>query len=499
MLKIYNTLSGDKEFFKSVRTGEVRMYVCGVTVYDYCHLGHARGAIFFDVVRRYLRQKGIKVKYVRNFTDVDDKIINRAKAEGKTSDEIALRFIDEYYLDMETLGVAKADVEPKVTEHIEDIIEMVKGLIDKGYAYEVDGNVYFEVGKFREYGKLSKREKEEMLAGARVEVDERKKDPLDFALWKASKEGEPYWDSPWGKGRPGWHIECSVMSLRHLGPNFDIHGGGEDLIFPHHENEIAQSEAYTGERYVNYWVHNGFVTINREKMSKSLGNFFTIREIIEKLPYTPVVSAEIIRYFLLSTHYKSPIDFSDESLRMAKKGLDKFYNLLSVLEDYKGRAKGKGDDRVKEAINTFSNRFTAAMDNDLNTAEVLGELHKFTSDVNRLVAQSSAARPSQKGVKVVKKVFNNCGNLFGLFSISPKEWPFTVGRAWISESFHAKVRIIKKKTEITEKEIEKLIEERNRLRAKREFDRSDTVRKELEDRGIILEDTPQGTRWKRKG
>ncbi|MDC4225765.1 MAG: cysteine--tRNA ligase [Candidatus Manganitrophus sp.] len=325
MLKISNTLSGEKEPWSPMMDKEVRLYVCGVTVYDHCHLGHARSAIVFDVVRNYLEYKGLSVRYVKNFTDVDDKIIRRAQQEGKEWKEIAEKYIASYEEDMARLGVRPPMAAPKATEYIPEMIGLIETLISKGIAYPVDGDVYYEVAKFPSYGKLSKQKLDEMISGARVEVDERKKSPLDFALWKSSKPGEPAWESPWGMGRPGWHIECSAMSMKLLGETLDLHGGGKDLIFPHHENEIAQSEAATGKDFVRSWIHHGFVTVDQEKMSKSLGNFFTVKEIFEKL--RPVyrkdeVIAEVIRFYLLSTHYRSPVDFSDQSLKTAKSGLD---------------------------------------------------------------------------------------------------------------------------------------------------------------------------------
>ena len=334
MLKIFNTLSSQKEEFAPLSDNEVRMYACGVTVYDHSHLGHARGAVVFDVVRKYLQRKGYKVKYVRNFTDVDDKIIKRAAESGTTWKELAEKYTQEYIKDMAKLGVDRPDIEPKATDHIQDIIDLIGRLFAQGLAYASGGDVFFAVRKFPGYGKLSKKTIDDMLSGARVDVNERKEDPLDFVLWKASKPGEPAWDSPWGKGRPGWHIECSAMSMKYLGETFDIHAGGMDLQFPHHENEIAQAEGATGKQFVRYWMHNGFVNVNREKMSKSLGNFFTIKEILEA--YEP----EVIRFFLLSTHYRNPIDFSDQSLQDGRAALDRYYTMMEALDkaigpDYK--------------------------------------------------------------------------------------------------------------------------------------------------------------------
>ena len=324
-MKVYNTLTRRKEEFPS-KDQKIRMYVCGITPYDFCHIGHARCYLVYDMIVRYLRYKGYEILYVQNFTDIDDKIIERAKEENTTPFEIAEKYISFYFRDMDKLGIERANIYPRVTKHIPDIIKMIKGLIEKGYAYEVDGNVYFSVEKFPSYGKLSGRNLKEMYAGARVEVDENKRNPLDFALWKKAKEGEPFWESPWGKGRPGWHIECSAMSLKYLGENFTIHGGAKELIFPHHENEIAQSESYTSSPFVQFWIHNGLVTVNGQKMSKSLGNFITVEEILKR--YSP----NVIRMFLLSTHYQSPLDFSEEGLKQAKHGFEKIYNLFSRVE-----------------------------------------------------------------------------------------------------------------------------------------------------------------------
>ncbi|MDH4027885.1 MAG: cysteine--tRNA ligase, partial [Nitrospirota bacterium] len=307
-IKVYNTMSGKKEDFIPLVPKKVNMYVCGITAYDVCHLGHARSAVVFDIIKRYLRYRGYEVTHARNITDIDDKIIARAAKENLSTDEIAKKYTKEYYCDMALLGVGSADIEPNATGHIKEMIEAIQGLVDRGYAYTVDGDVYFEVSKFDGYGKLSKKNMKDLVSGARVDVDERKRSPLDFALWKSSKPGEPFWESPWGNGRPGWHIECTAMSSKYLGESFDIHGGGADLIFPHHENEIAQSEALSGKPFVKYWMHNGFITVDKEKMSKSLGNFFTIKDILEK--YDP----EVVRYFLLSAHYRSPIEFSDAQL-----------------------------------------------------------------------------------------------------------------------------------------------------------------------------------------
>jgi cysteinyl-tRNA synthetase len=360
-MRIYNTQSRQKEPFEALTPEQVRMYVCGITAYDLSHIGHARSALVFDVIRRYLEFKGYRMLFVRNFTDVDDKIIKRAEEEGVSAGELSERYIAEYQKDMGRLGILPATVEPKATEYIPQMIALIERLVARGFAYVVDGDVYFEVRRFPPYGRLSGKNLDELLAGARVEVDERKRDPHDFALWKSTKPGEPSWESPWGPGRPGWHIECSAMSMEHLGESFDIHGGGEDLIFPHHDCEIAQphhdceiaqSEAATDKPFVRYWIHNGFVQINQEKMSKSLGNFFTVREIYEKSPYGAPVTAEALRYFLLSTHYRNPLDFSDEALWEAKRALDRFYDLFQRLDEATV-PKGQGDELLPAVLDCW--------------------------------------------------------------------------------------------------------------------------------------------------
>lgn len=392
-LKVYNTLTGQKEEFVPLIPGKVRMYVCGVTVYDYCHIGHARSAMVFDVIRNYFQYKGYDVLFVKNFTDVDDKIIKRAQEEGISTQEVAEKYIIAHNEDMGKLGIRPADIEPKATKHIEEMLKIVKGLVDKGIAYPVDGDVYFSVKKFPGYGKLSGRNVEDLRSGARIEVDERKHDPLDFTLWKASKPGEPAWDSPWGKGRPGWHIECSAMSCKYLGESFDIHGGGKDLIFPHHENEIAQSEAYTGKPFAKYWLHNGFLSINKEKMSKSLGNFFTIREVLEQF------SPETIRFLMLSTHYRSPLDYSDERLKEAEAALKRFYNTfhdverLQKIAGHRQQAGGREQDselsELPERMADLKQAFEEAMDDDFNTAAAIGFLFDLLKVINAAVRSVS--------------------------------------------------------------------------------------------------------------
>ncbi|MGD0585932.1 MAG: cysteine--tRNA ligase, partial [Oryzomonas sp.] len=393
-LRVYNTLSGEKETFVPLIPGRAGMYVCGVTVYDYCHIGHARANVVFDVIYRYLRYAGYDVTYVRNYTDIDDKIINRANQEGVDYCTITDRYIQAFDEDMERLGLAKPTVEPKATDHIGGIIAIIETLISKGHAYESEGDVYYAVETFPDYLKLSKRNLDEMKAGARVEVGDKKRHPMDFALWKDSKPGEPWWQSPWGKGRPGWHIECSAMSMEFLGATFDFHGGGKDLIFPHHENEIAQSEAANGCRFVRYWLHNGFVNINSEKMSKSLGNFFTIRQVLEKF------DPETLRFFILSAHYRSPIDFSDQNLDEARTGLERIYSCLAALDEaLLGNPETPelaaveplteaGMD-LQERLENLIPRFSEAMDDDFNTAQVLGMLFDAVRASNRFLAETS--------------------------------------------------------------------------------------------------------------
>jgi cysteinyl-tRNA synthetase len=482
-LRIYNTLTGKKEEFVPVKPGEVGMYVCGVTVYDYCHLGHARVSVVFDVIRRYLESKGLKVKYIRNFTDIDDKIINRAKEEAITAEEVAKRFTEEYYRDMDRLGVDRADVEPKATDHIGEIIEIVKGLIGRGYAYEAGGDIFFNVRKFEGYGRLSKRDLDEMMAGARVEIDERKKDPLDFVLWKASKEGEPSWSSPWGRGRPGWHIECSAMSMKHLTETFDIHAGGKDLIFPHHENEIAQSEAYTGRPFVKLWMHNGFVNINQEKMSKSLGNFFTIREILN------VYDPEVVRFFLLSTHYRSPIDFSDRNLEETEEALDRFYTMLGRANRFLAESKtgeeeeiGDGAKSLMDGISLFRKDFDESMDDDFNTAQALGHIFELTRNINRFLDKEEKGKGGLKVLRFAKDAIKEKGKILNLFLREPEEW------------FKALRRV--NASELSEEEIFKRIKERNEARNNKDWREADRIRKDLEERGILLEDRPEGTVWR---
>ena len=489
MLKLFNTLSGRKDLFEPVVPKVVRMYVCGVTVYDYCHLGHARSALVFDVLRRYLEYSGLSVEFVKNFTDVDDKIIQRANEQGVSCDVVTAKYIAAYYEDMGRLGVRRAWKEPRATEHMTDIIALIKTLMAKGLAYRVNGDVYFSVERYPDYGRLSKRKLAELQAGARVEVDERKRHPMDFALWKSSKPGEPRWESPWGQGRPGWHIECSAMSMKHLGATFDIHGGGMDLIFPHHENEMAQSCGSTGKEFARYWVHNGFVQINQEKMSKSLGNFFTIREIFEKSDWPEEVTGEMLRYFLLATHYHGPLDFSDQSLAEAKNALNGFYDLFHRLSEADG-TRGAGDKSLQEALQQARLGFSDAMDDDLNTSVALAELQKLRNEVNKLVADGL----SVEGRKAARQEFTRLGDVLGLLQL--ERWQFNLAlKARTSDHVSATDNAAVVFEEI---EIQNLIEARNEARRRKDFKKADEIRQILASQGITIEDRPDGTsRWKR--
>jgi cysteinyl-tRNA synthetase len=488
-LRVYNTSSGKKEDFVPLHEGKVGMYVCGVTVYDLCHVGHARSMVVFDVVYRYLRYRGYEVTFVRNFTDIDDKIINRANQEGTDYKNIAERYIGEFKTDMGRLNLEPPTFEPRATDHISGMVALISTLMEKGIAYESHGDVFFSIERFHPYGKLSKRDLEEMQAGARVEVDEKKRNPLDFALWKASKPGEPFWESPWGPGRPGWHIECSVMSQKYLGETLDIHGGGKDLVFPHHENEIAQSEAATGQPFARYWIHNGFVNINKEKMSKSLGNILTVKEILKE--WHP----EVIRLFLLSHHYRSPVDYAPESLTEAKSGLDRFYNTLKTIQDEmkktasaSSRKESPAVQGTRQFIETFRARVEEALDDDFNTAQALGFFYELQTHLNTLL-DVSKGRPDPEILSLLKKGFDHfltLGELFGLFREDPE--------AYVAEEKRKGIQ----KLNISEEEILRFIEERNAARKEKDWKRADSIRGELLSRGILLEDTPSGTLWKIK-
>ena len=489
-IRIYNTLTGKKEEFVPLQEKKVGMYVCGVTVYDLCHIGHARSAIAFDTLYRYLQYRGYEVSFVRNFTDIDDKIIKRANEEGVDTKTIAEKYIHEFNIDMGGLGLEKPTFEPKATEHIAEMIQLISTLMEKGFAYQSGSDVFFAVEKFKSYGRLSHRNLEEMQAGARVEIDEKKENPLDFALWKGSKPGEPSWESPWGKGRPGWHIECSVMSQKYLGETFDIHGGGRDLTFPHHENEIAQSEAATGKPFVRYWIHNGFVNINKEKMSKSLGNFLTIKETLRN--WHP----EVLRLFFLSHHYRSPVDYSEDNLIDAKTGLDRFYMTLEGIQEELKKPilgeKKKIDSSMigncRNAIESFKTRFEEAMDDDFNTAEALGYFYDFQRNLNGLL-DISKGRPTEEIASMLKQsldYFSKTGWVFGLFREDPGAYVARQKKEGL------------KKLNLTEQEILQSIEERNLARKEKNWKRADEIRNNLLSKGIVLEDTPSGTTWKLK-
>jgi cysteinyl-tRNA synthetase len=480
-LRIFDTRSGRKEDFVPIAPPRVGMYVCGVTVYDLSHLGHGRGALVFDVVRRYLAYAGYRVTYVRNYTDIDDKIIKRAAERGVPWQELAETYIREYVTDMTALGVRPADVEPKATDHIREIVDLVAALVEKGKAYAVDGDVYFRVKAFPAYGELGHRDLEEMLAGARVEVDARKEDPMDFALWKSSKPGEPWWESPWGPGRPGWHIECSAMAMKHLGPELDLHGGGKDLAFPHHENEIAQTEALTGRPFVRIWMHNGFVNVNHEKMSKSLGNFFTIRDVLKKY------DAEALRFFLLGTHYRSPIDFSDQQLEDATRTLDRIYRLVEEADALVAAgADGPRDEDAAAAVAGLDARFREAMDDDFNTAGAIGEVFKTVRAISGALARGGGV---DRGTLVAfVGALRGIGDILGLFTSAPAEWAGRL-RALEQAGLEAGVDAAW---------VEGKIAERAAARAARDFAAADRVRGELLERGVTLEDAPGGTLWRLK-
>jgi len=494
---LYNTRTKKKEPFEPLRPKEVSMYVCGVTVYDDCHLGHARSALTFDVIRRYFEFSGYKVNYVRNFTDIDDKILLRAQKEGVPWQDISQRYIQAFYRDMGALGITKPHAEPRATEHIPDILRMVEGLVNKGLAYAVDGDVYFAVRKFPTYGQLSGKNLEELQAGARIEVDPRKRDHMDFALWKASKPGEPGWDSPWGKGRPGWHIECSAMSVAQLGPTFDIHGGGKDLIFPHHENEIAQSCGYTGKEFARFWVHNGFVTVDKEKMSKSLGNFFTIREILDKssVSNSETVTGECLRYYLLSTHYRSDLNWSEQSLPEAKSALDNIYGLIQRLEEFDSQENNQGDKDFEKVLKEFSKKFQESMDDDFNTPKALAALHEFRGEINKL----SSKGLSNQMRKTIIYSLQKYGKPLGLFQLESNQWNSVVYKP---DPVKLKFPVLPPRFKVGKPHENEWIQEQIQLRkdarSRKDFAAADQIRNALAEKGIILEDRPDGTtRWKR--
>jgi cysteinyl-tRNA synthetase len=476
-IKLYNTLTKNKEELKTVEPGKIKMYVCGPTTYNYIHLGNARPIVVFDTIRRYLRHKGYQVTYIQNFTDVDDKIINRANEEQVDPLALAQKYIEEYFKDADALNVQRADIHPRVSEHLQEIIHIIQTLVDTGYAYELDGDVYYHISQFSQYGKLSGRTIEEMQAGARIEVNQNKRHPMDFVLWKKAKPGEPAWDSPWGKGRPGWHIECSAMSIKYLGEQFDIHGGGYDLVFPHHENEIAQSETYTGKTFANYWLHNGFITVNQEKMSKSLGNFFLVREILEK--YDP----EVVRYYLLATHYRSPLDFDDQKLESSTKSYQRIANTVERVEEQirlagEGGLGGKLAGELAGKIDFALAQFDQAMSDDFNTALAMAAIFDLVREVNQYFKQCQEGEEiiSVDCLKKAAEAFAVFGKVLGLsFAVNQDK---------------------KDSDRLTGKLVELLLNLRNEARQKKDFQTADGIRERLKELGILIEDTPQGARWK---
>lgn len=469
-LKIYNTLARKKEEFYPLKDNQVRIYVCGVTLYDRLHLGHARAAVVFDMIRRYLESKGYQVTYVTNFTDVDDKMIKRANELGTTIFNLAEKFIDEYFEQMENLGVRRADYHPRATEHIKDIIELIKKLEDKGIAYRSDGNVFFRVKNFPRYGRLSGQSLKELMAGARIQIDEKKESPSDFALWKRAKGKEPSWDSPWGKGRPGWHIECSAMAMRYLGESIDVHGGGKDLIFPHHENEIAQSEAATEKEFAHLWVHNGLVTMNEQKMAKSSKNFITLSEALERY------EGEVIRYYLLSAHYRSPLNFSEESLEEASSSLERVYNVLNRIDEVTSAGdKESARKNLPESIKKLSDKFLQSMDDDFNTPSAFAAIFELVKEANFILEEPLDGTSKVKLTCIADEI-RRAGGVLGLFQKKEKELE---GR--------------------TKELIQILIDVRNMLRKEKRWDLADAIRERLHKAGIQLEDKKDKTVWRVKG
>jgi cysteinyl-tRNA synthetase len=492
-MQLYNTLSRRKESFQPLRPGKVGLYACGVTVYDDCHLGHARSTVVFEVLVRFLRHLGLEVTWVRNFTDIDDKIIRRAQETGVDWLEVAERYIASFKEDMAALGIPPAQLEPRATGHIPEIIDLIRVLEDKGFAYQGKGDVYFRVRRFPGYGKLSGQSPEDLESGARVEVDPDKEDPLDFVLWKGSKPGEPAWESPWGPGRPGWHIECSAMSMRYLGETLDLHGGGQDLVFPHHENELAQSEAATGRPFARFWLHHGLLTIDQEKMSKSLGNFFTVKEVLARFP------AEVVRFFLINAHYRSPLDFSDQALKEAETALLRLYSPLARIA---GLLKARGprspepapadytpgalSPEERELLLSLRTRFQAALNDDLNTAQALGFMFEAVRLINRVLEQP------EEGPAYLSFLAARAAELVDLGEIL----------TLLQEDPEATVTALRQKAgdlKLSPAEIEQLIAARTQARKSKNFAQADAIRKELIDKGILLEDTPQGTIWRVKG
>ena len=458
-MRIFNTLTREKDEFKPITEGEVKIYACGPTVYNYIHIGNARPLCVFDVLRRYFEWRGYKVSFVQNFTDIDDKLIKRANEESSTVPEIAERYIKEFWTDADGLNVKHATVNPRATENIEQIQSIISALVEKGYAYQSGGDVYYRAKKFSGYGKLSHQPLEDLEAGARIDVTEVKEDPMDFCLWKGAKPGEPYWDSPWGKGRPGWHIECSAMAFRYLGKTIDIHCGGLDLIFPHHENEIAQSEAANGCEFAHYWMHNGFINVDNHKMSKSLGNFFTVRDVAEKYGYEP------IRYMMVSCQYRSPINYSYEVIEQAKNSLERLYTCRDNIDFALKNAKDGGE--APEFIEKRKQEFIAAMDDDLNTADALAAIFMLVRDINTLIAEGAG----KTALEACADMFDQLTGVLGL--------------------------VYNRKTEALDSDIEALIEQRTAARKAKDFKTADEIRDKLKAMGIVLEDTPQGVKWTR--
>ena len=463
-MKIYNSLTNKKEEFKPIDPNEVKMYSCGPTVYNYFHIGNARPFIIFDTLRRYLEYRGYNVKFVQNFTDIDDKLINKANEENLTVSELAEKYIEEYFVDAQGLGIKKATIHPRATENIDSIIDTVKKLEEKGYAYNVNGTVYFRTKKFKDYGKLSHQPLEDLEAGARIEVNTDKEDAMDFVLWKAKKEGEPAWESPWGEGRPGWHIECSAMVNRYLGESIDIHSGGKDLIFPHHENEIAQSEALSGKPFANYWMHNGYINVDNRKMSKSLGNFFTVRDVSKEFDY------KTIRFFMMTAHYRSPINFSKDLIVAADNSLKRIHtaveNIMFILENSSDMQITAEEKTQRDAYMKYKDKFIEAMDDDLNTADSISVIFELVRDVNTFVnSQNSYSKEFLNGTLAL------INELTGVLGIE------YAGKDTLSE------------------EVEKLIEERQMARKAKDFAKADEIRNKLTEMGVILEDTRAGVKW----
>ena len=463
-MRIYNTLTKQKEEFIPIIPGEVKMYVCGPTVYNFFHIGNGRTFIVFDTIRRYLEYRGYKVTFIQNFTDIDDKMINKANDEGVTVKELGDKYIKEYYEDADALQIERATVNPRATEYIEDIIKFIEQLIEAGFAYDVDGDVYYSTKKFDNYGKLAGQNLDDLQAGARISVDERKRDPMDFAVWKSQKPGEPAWESPWGLGRPGWHIECSCMAKKLLGDTIDIHAGGMDLKFPHHENEIAQSEAVTGKPFAHYWIHSAFVNVDNKKMSKSLNNFFTAREILEEY------DADTVRFLMLSGHYRIQINFTKELLDSAKASIERLYNCINNLENLKEEVDKKIMDNDEQSylksLDKYRERFVEKMDDDFNTADAISVLFDLTKDINNNINISSSAELCKESEALIREL----GNPLGILQNQ-----------------------IKKDLEV---EIQELIDKRQQARKDKDFALSDKIRDDLKNRNIVLEDTPQGVRWK---